>query len=193
MRASTAPRLGRGTHGIDQSAAWPAHRVRGGSAAVASEATAGIGTLPGSRRPPLATDGTPARRRSADRARSIGEAHGGLRRADYRASRSKRGGARLQSIAGVGPITAAAIVASVGEPQDFRNGRQFAPWLGLIPKQHSSGGKTRLGRITKRGDAYLRTLLILGAKSTLQSARRGDIACSGGSSPCSAASAITRH
>src|ERR1700694_5124533 len=79
---------------------------------------------------------------------------------------------RLQSIAGVGPTTAAAIVASVGEPQDFRNGRQFAAWLGLIPKQHSSGGKTRLGRITKRGDAYLRTLLILGAKSTLQSALR---------------------
>jgi transposase len=79
---------------------------------------------------------------------------------------------RLQSIAGVGPTTAAAIVASVGAPQDFRNGRQFAAWLGLIPKQHSSGGKTRLGRITKRGDAYLRTLLILGAKSTLQSALR---------------------
>ena len=79
---------------------------------------------------------------------------------------------RLQSIAGVGPITAAAIVASVGEPQDFRNGRQFAAWLGLTPKQHSTGGKTRLGRITKRGDAYLRTLLILGAKSTLQSALR---------------------
>jgi transposase len=79
---------------------------------------------------------------------------------------------RLQSIVGVGPITAAAIVASVGEPQDFRNGRQFAAWLGLTPKQHSTGGKTRLGRITKRGDAYLRTLLILGAKSALQSALR---------------------
>jgi transposase len=79
---------------------------------------------------------------------------------------------RLQTIAGVGPTTAAAIVATVGQPQQFRNGRQFAAWLGLVPKQHSSGGKTWLGRITKRGDAYLRTLLILGAKSALQAALR---------------------
>jgi transposase len=79
---------------------------------------------------------------------------------------------RLQSIAGVGPTTAAALVATVGRPQEFRNGRQFAAWLGLVPKQHSTGGKTRLGRITKRGDAYLRTLLILGAKSALQAALR---------------------
>ena len=79
---------------------------------------------------------------------------------------------RLQTLAGVGPITAAALVATVGEPQEFRNGRQFAAWLGLTPKQHSTGGKTRLGRITKRGDAYLRTLLILGAKSALQAALR---------------------
>ncbi len=79
---------------------------------------------------------------------------------------------RLQTIAGVGPTTAAALVATVGEPKEFRNGRQFAAWLGLTPKQHSTGGKTRLGRITKRGDAYLRTLLILGAKSALQAALR---------------------
>jgi transposase len=79
---------------------------------------------------------------------------------------------RLQGIAGVGPLTAAAFVATVGQPQEFRNGRQFAAWLGLVPKQHSTGGKTRLGRITRRGDAYLRTLLILGAKSTLQAALR---------------------
>jgi transposase len=79
---------------------------------------------------------------------------------------------RLQTIAGVGPTTAAAMVASVGDAKDFRNGRQFAAWLGLTPRQHSTGGKTRLGRITRRGDAYLRTLLILGARSTLQSALR---------------------
>ena len=79
---------------------------------------------------------------------------------------------RLQTIAGVGPTTAAAMVATVGDAKDFRNGRQFAAWLGLTPKQHSTGGKTRLGRITKRGDAYLRTLLILGAKSALQAALR---------------------
>jgi transposase len=69
-------------------------------------------------------------------------------------------------------LTAAAMVATVGQPQEFRNGRQSAAWLGLVPKQHSTGGKTRLGRITRRGDAYLRTLLILGAKSALQSALR---------------------
>ena len=79
---------------------------------------------------------------------------------------------RLQTIAGIGPTTAAAMVATVGKPQEFRNGRQFAAWLGLTPKQHSTGGKARLGRITKRGDAYLRTLLILGAKSALQAALR---------------------
>jgi len=72
----------------------------------------------------------------------------------------------------VGPTTAAAFVATVGAPQEFRNGRQFVAWLGLTPKQRSTGGKTRLGRITKRGDAYLRTLLILGAKSALQAALR---------------------
>ena len=88
-----------------------------------------------------------------------------------KANQSEVGG-RLQTIAGVGPSTAAALVATVGAPQEFRNGRQFAAWLGLTPKQHSTGGKTRLGRITKRGDAYLRTLLILGAKSALQAALR---------------------
>jgi transposase len=64
------------------------------------------------------------------------------------------------------------MVATVGDVSDSRNGRQFAAWLGLTPKRHSTGGKTRLGGITKRGDAYLRTLLILGARSTLQSALR---------------------
>ena len=79
---------------------------------------------------------------------------------------------RLQAIAGGGPTTAAAFVATVGQPQELRHGRQFAAWLGLTPKPHSTGGKTRLGRITKRGDAYLRTLLILGAKSALPAALR---------------------
>jgi len=74
---------------------------------------------------------------------------------------------RLQSIAGVGPTTAAAMVATVGAPQEFRNGRQFAAWLGLVPKQHSTGGKTRLGRITKAGDRYLRSLLVMGARAVL--------------------------
>ena len=72
---------------------------------------------------------------------------------------------------GVGQTTATAIVAMVGNATEFDSGRQFAAWLGLVPGQYSSGGKTRLGRITKAGDAYLRTLLILGARSVLAAAK----------------------
>jgi transposase len=79
---------------------------------------------------------------------------------------------RLMKIRGIGPISALAIVATVGTARDFRSGRQFAAWLGLTPKQHSSGGKSRLGSITKRGDSYLRTLLVLGARSVLNTALR---------------------
>jgi transposase len=77
---------------------------------------------------------------------------------------------RLQAIAGVGVMTADAICASVGNAHDFKNGRQFSAWLGLTPRQFSSGGKTKLGRISRRGDAYLRSLLVQGARSTLQAA-----------------------
>ena len=81
---------------------------------------------------------------------------------------------RLMSVPGVGPLTASATVASIGAAHEFSNGRQFAAWLGLVPRQWSTGGKARLGRITKRGDAYLRTLLILGARAALQMAARRD-------------------
>ncbi len=73
---------------------------------------------------------------------------------------------------GIGPITASALVATVGNGHDFKNGRQFAAWLGLVPRQYSTGGKTRLGHITKRGDPYLRTLLVMGARAVLQRAAR---------------------
>ncbi|OGB24098.1 MAG: IS110 family transposase [Burkholderiales bacterium RIFCSPLOWO2_02_FULL_57_36] len=76
---------------------------------------------------------------------------------------------RLMQIEGVGPITATALVASVGDAKVFRNGREFAAWLGLTPRQHSSGGKSRLGGITKRGDVRLRTLLIHGTRSAMRS------------------------
>jgi transposase len=76
---------------------------------------------------------------------------------------------RLMTVPGVGPLSALATIAMVGDARDFRNGRQFAAWLGLVPRQWSTGGKARLGRITKRGDAYLRTLLIMGARAALQS------------------------
>ena len=79
---------------------------------------------------------------------------------------------RLQAIPGIGPLTASALVASVGDAKVFHNGRQFAAWLGLVPRQSSSGGKTNLLGISKRGDVYLRTLLIHGARSVLLSLKR---------------------
>jgi len=77
---------------------------------------------------------------------------------------------RIGRIEGVGPITATAMVAAIGDKSCFKNGRQFAAWLGLVPKQHSSGGKARLFGISKRGDRYLRTLLIHGARAVLSRA-----------------------
>ena len=79
---------------------------------------------------------------------------------------------RLLRLGGIGPLTASAFAATVMDMQQFRCGRQFAAWLGLTPRQHSTGGRSRLGRITRRGDAYLRTLLIQGARSALQAAQR---------------------
>jgi transposase len=79
---------------------------------------------------------------------------------------------RLMAITGIGPLSAAALVATVGDARMFANARQFAAWLGLTPRQHSSGGKVRLGHITRRGDAYLRTLLTIGARAAVQVAGR---------------------
>jgi len=87
-------------------------------------------------------------------------------------ARSSASAQRLGALSGVGPLTASAVVATVGNAHDYRNGRQFAAWLGLVPRQYSSGGKCKLGRITRRGDAYLRALLVQGARSTLQAALR---------------------
>jgi len=85
---------------------------------------------------------------------------------------------RLMQLSGIGPTAASALVAAIGDGHDFASGRQFAAWLGMVPGQYSSGGKQRLGRITKAGDRYLRTLLILGARSVLQSARKKEDAIS---------------
>ena len=76
------------------------------------------------------------------------------------------------SLLGVGPVTASAVVATVGDFKQFKSGAQFGAWLGLTPRQHSSGGKSNLGGITKRGDTYLRTLLIQGAKSAVMTAHK---------------------
>ena len=81
---------------------------------------------------------------------------------------------RLAAIPGVGPITATAIVATVGDARAFRSGRHFAAWLGLTPRQNGTGGKMQLGPISKAGDRYLRTLLVVGATAALRTAKRGD-------------------
>lgn len=72
------------------------------------------------------------------------------------------------ALEGLGPISATAIVSAVGDARQFKSGRHFAAWLGLVPNQHSSGGKDRLGSLTKRGNTYLRTLLIHGARSVIK-------------------------
>ncbi len=74
---------------------------------------------------------------------------------------------RVAAVEGIGPVTATALIAAMSDGKAFKNGRQFAAWLGLVPRQHSSGGKTRLFGISKRGDTYLRTLLIHGARSVV--------------------------
>ena len=82
--------------------------------------------------------------------------------------RSNPASRRLATIPGVGVITATALVATIGDGAQFRSGRQLSAWLGLVPRQHSSGGKDRLGRISKRGDGYIRRLLVHGARSVLR-------------------------
>jgi transposase len=79
---------------------------------------------------------------------------------------------RLTALRGVGPLVATAFIADVGNPLVFRNGRQVGAWLGLVPRQHSSGGKTRLSHITRRGDGYLRSLLVHGARAVVRTAAR---------------------
>jgi transposase len=80
---------------------------------------------------------------------------------------------RLATIPGIGPITATALAATIADPSQFRSGREFAAFLGLVPRQTSSGGKERLGRISKMGDRYLRTLLVVGATAVLRYAKSG--------------------
>lgn len=95
-----------------------------------------------------------------------------LDRAIERVARDHPTAKRLQQIPGIGPVTATALVASVGDGRQFRRARDMAAWLGLVPRQHSSGGKDRLLGISKRGDAYLRTLLIHGARSVVRVAAK---------------------
>ncbi|MEE9481160.1 MAG: IS110 family transposase [Kiloniellales bacterium] len=82
--------------------------------------------------------------------------------------RTNEASRRLEAIPGVGVITATALVATIGDASQFHSGRQLAAWLGLVPKQHSSGGKEWLGHISKRGDGYIRRLLVHGARADLR-------------------------
>jgi transposase len=86
----------------------------------------------------------------------------------HRSSETSR---RLDDIPGVGPALATALVATVADPKAFRSGRNFSAWIGIVPKQHSSGGKDRLGSISKRGDRYLRGLFVAGALAVIRYAK----------------------
>ena len=85
--------------------------------------------------------------------------------------RSNEASRRLDDIPGVGPALATALVASIADPKAFRSGRDFSAWIGLVPKQNSSGGKDRLGNISKRGDRYLRSLFTTGALAVIRYAK----------------------
>jgi transposase len=87
-------------------------------------------------------------------------------------ARSTDVGRRLMEIPGVGPVLASAVVATVADPAVFKSGRNLAAWVGLVPRQNSSGGKERLGGITKQGDRYLRQLLVVGALAVVRFAVR---------------------
>jgi transposase len=87
-------------------------------------------------------------------------------------ARATEVGRRLMGIPGVGPLLASALVAAIADPKVFKNGRSLAAWIGLVPKQNSSGGKERLGGITKQGDRYLRQLLVVGALAVVRYAER---------------------
>ena len=105
-----------------------------------------------------------------DHLRVLDERIGGYDRQIEAQARLSEPAQRLMKIRGIGATTALALVATVGNAHEFKNGRQFAAWIGLVPGQYSTGGRTRLGHISKRGDAYLRNLLVQGARSVLNSA-----------------------
>ena len=85
--------------------------------------------------------------------------------------RSNEMSMRLEAAPGVGPVLATALVAAVADPKSFRSGRNFSAWIGMVPKQHSSGGKQRLGNISKQGDRYLRGLFVAGALAVIRYAK----------------------
>jgi len=102
---------------------------------------------------------------------ALGEQIGGLERSIHAQHRASHESQRLESVPGIGVIGATAIAATVTDPHAFKSGRDLAAWIGLVPRQHSTGGKQRLGGISKQGDRYLRRLLIVGAMAVIRQAR----------------------
>lgn len=111
-----------------------------------------------------------------DQLRDVHERIGVIERKILIWHRSNEQSRRLETIPGIGPITASAIAATVTDARLFRSGRELAAWIGLVPRQNSSGGKDRLGHISKKGDPYLRKLLVVGAHAVLRFARNGKLA-----------------
>ena len=99
---------------------------------------------------------------------------GTLDQAIKKLAQEHEGAKRLQQLRGIGPITATALIAAIGDGHQFARGRDAAAWCGLVPGQHSSGGKSKLLGISNRGDTYLRTLLIHGARAVLKTAQSKD-------------------
>lgn len=100
--------------------------------------------------------------------KELDEKHQACEKKVIEINRSHEACQRLDEIIGIGPVTATAVYAAIGDGHDFENGRHFSAWAGLVPKQHSSGGKANLMGISKRGNAYLRTLFIHGARAVLR-------------------------
>lgn len=96
----------------------------------------------------------------------------GAERRIYAWHRTNEESRRLETTPGIGPITASALVSSIADPSIFKSGRSMAAWIGLVPRQNSTGGKARMGRISKQGDQYLRWLLVAGAMTVIRHAKR---------------------
>jgi transposase len=147
---------------------------------VARQGIAGVGTLialvegqDADLLPPLAQA---ALRPLVGQLREVHEKVSEMDRQIHAWHRSNELSRRLETIPGIGPITASAIAATVSDATLFKSGRQLAAWIGLVPRQNSSGGKDRLGRISKQGDPYLRRLLVVGAHAVLRFSAKSKVA-----------------
>lgn len=167
--------LHRARQGFVKERTAQANQIRGLLAEYGLTIPQGIGYI-AKRAPAIIEDGENAlpgnfrvlMQRLMDHLKSLDEQVGELEAEIQAWHRGNAASQKLDRIPGVGPITATAIVASIGDAKAFKDGRQVAAWLGIVPRQHSSGGKSTLLGISKRGDTYLRTLLIHGARAVIR-------------------------